>query len=228
MATSAGIFGTSVAKKFWMALTGLFLILFLLVHLIGNLQLLDLSEEGRIAFNEYTVFMTSFPVVKVVSYVLYLSILFHAIEGLWLAVQNRKARGSSYKNYKPGRKSVWASRQMSLLGTIILAFLIMHMGQFWFSYKFGEIPLDSVGNKDMAQVVVTTFSEGGLALLFVVLYVIAQAAIGFHLWHGFESTFQSLGITSKTHKLLQFVGRSFALVVSLAFAVIPVYIYLNA
>ncbi len=228
MATSAGIFGTSVAKKFWMALTGLFLILFLLIHLAGNLQLMDLSEDGRLAFNEYTLFMTTFPVVKVVSYVLYFSILFHAIEGIWLSIQNQKARGSRYKNYKPGRTSGWASRQMSLLGTVILAFIIMHMGQFWFSYKFGEIPLDAVGNKDMAQVVITTFSEGNTALLFVILYLVAQAAVGFHLWHGFESTFQSLGITSKTHKVLQFVGRTYALVVSILFAVIPVYIYLNA
>lgn len=228
MATSAGIFGTSVAKKFWMAITGLFLILFLVVHLVGNLQLLNLTAEGRLAFNQYTVFMTTFPVVKVVSYVLYLSILFHAIEGIWLSSQNLKARGTGYKNYKPGKKSVWASRHMGLLGTIILGFLVLHMGQFWFSYKFGEIPLDSVGNRDMAQVVISTFSEGGTALLFVILYVIAQAALGFHLWHGFGSTFQSLGITSKTHRLLELAGRTFALVMSLLFAVIPVYIYLNA
>lgn len=228
MATVAGIFGTSVAKKYWMALTGLFLILFLIVHLAGNLQLLDLSPEGRAAFNEYTVFMTTFPVVKVISYVLYLSILWHAVEGLWLTAQNRKARGSSYKNYNPGRNSLWASRQMGLLGTIILAFIIIHMGQFWYGYKFGEMPLDASGQKDMAEVVISTFSEGNMALLFVLIYVVAMAAIAFHLWHGFESTFQSLGITAKTHKTLQFVGRAYSLVVSLLFAVIPVYIYLNA
>lgn len=228
MATAAGIFGTSVAKKYWMAITGLFLILFLIVHLVGNLQLLDLSAEGRAAFNEYTVFMTTFPVVKIVSYVLYLSILWHAVEGIWLTAQNRKARGSSYKSYKPGRNSLWASRQMGLLGTIILAFIIIHMGQFWYGYKFGEMPLDASGQKDMAQVVISTFSDGSMAVLFVLIYVVAMAAVAFHLWHGFESTFQTLGITSKTHKVLQLVGRAYALVVSLLFAVIPVYIYLNA
>lgn len=228
MATSAGIFGTSVAKKFWMAITGLFLILFLVVHLAGNLQLLNLSAEGRQAFNEYTVFMTTFPVVKIISYVLYLSILFHAVEGLWLTAQNRKARGSSYKHYRPGKTSIWASRQMGLLGTVILVFLIVHMGQFWYTYKFGEMPLDASGMKDMATVVVSTFSEGSMALLFVIIYVLGQAALGFHLWHGFESTFQSLGITAKTHRTLSFVGRAFSLVVTLLFAIIPVYIYINA
>ena len=228
MATSAGIFGTSVAKKFWMAITGLFLIVFLLVHLAGNLQLFDLSEEGRIAFNEYTIFMTSFPPVKIVSYVLYFSILFHAIEGLWITMQNRKARGSSYKSYKPGRNSGWASRQMGLLGTIILAFIVIHMGQFWFNYKFGELGTDAAGNKDMAEAVIYTFSQGSMALVFVLMYVVSMIAIGFHLWHGFESTFQSLGITSKNHRVLMFVGRAYSIVVSLMFAIIPIYIYLNA
>ena len=117
---------------------------------------------------------------------------------------------------------------MGLLGTVILAFIVIHMGQFWYSYKFGQMPLDASGQKDMAEVVISTFSEGSMSLVFVLIYVVAQLAIGFHLWHGFESTFQSLGITPRTHKLLQFVGRAFSLVVSLLFAVIPVYIYLNA
>lgn len=228
MATTAGIFGSSISKKYWMAITGLFLILFLVVHVGGNLQLLNLSEEGRLAFNEYTVFMTSFPVIKVVSYVLYFSILFHAVEGLWLTAQNRKARSARYKYNRPGKSSLWASRQMGLLGTIILAFIILHMGQFWYTYKFGEIPLDSAGNKDMARVVISTFTDSSFGLWFVLAYVIAQVAIAFHLWHGFESTFQSLGLTSKTQPVLKFVGRSYAVVVSLLFAIIPVYIYLNA
>lgn len=228
MATSSGILGPSIAKKYWMALTGLFLIVFLVVHLAGNLQLFDLSQEGRLAFNEYTLFMTTFPLIKVISYLLYASILFHAVEGIWLAVQNRKARPTGYRNYRPGKLSNWPSRHMALLGTIILAFIILHMSQFWYAYKYGgEMPIDSQGNRDMAEVVVNTFQEGNTALLFVLLYVIAQAAIGFHLWHGFESTFQSLGIGSKKKFLWRTAGRIYSVVIPLAFAAIPVYIYLS-
>lgn len=226
-----GILGSSIAKKYWMALTGFFLITFLLVHVAGNLQLLDLSAEGRQAFNEYTVFMTSFPLIKIVSYVLYFSILFHAIEGLWLASQNRKARPERYKVYKEGKVSLWSSRNMGVLGTLILAFIVLHMSQFWYEYKWGEVPMTTVDGesmKDMSTVVIQTFTEGTWAPIFVILYVIAQIAIAFHLWHGFESVFQSLGISSKKVKAWQVIGRAFAVVVPLLFAIIPVYIFINA
>lgn len=231
MAVQSGILGSSIAKKYWMALTGFFLITFLVVHLAGNLQLLDLSQEGRNAFNEYTRFMTTFPLIKIVSYVLYFSILFHAIEGLWLTVQNRKARPSRYKVYKGGDTSLWSSRNMGILGTVILAFIILHMGQFWYTYKWGEIPnvlIEGEQYRDMTTVVVSTFTDGTWGLIFVILYVIAQIAIAFHLWHGFESMFQSMGISSKKEKVWQVIGRIFSVVVPLLFAIIPVYIYLNA
>lgn len=231
MAVQSGILGSSIAKKYWMALTGMFLIIFLVVHVAGNLQLLNLSEEGRIAFNEYTVFMTTFPLIKVVSYVLYFSILFHAIEGLWLTAQNRKARPKRYKHYKPSQTSIWSSRNMGVLGTVILAFIVLHMGQFWYTYKWGEVPTITVDGeimRDMATVVVATFTDGDWGLIFVLIYVISMIAIAFHLWHGFESFFQSLGISSKKEKIWQIIGRTFSVVVSLLFAIIPVYIYLNA
>ncbi len=231
MADQSGILGSSIAKKYWMALTGFFLITFLLVHVAGNLQLLDLSQEGRDAFNEYTVFMTTFPVIKVVSYVLYFSILFHAIEGLWLTAQNRKARPKRYKSYRAGETSMWSSRNMGLLGTVILAFIILHMGQFWYQYKWGDIAMTTIDGeqvKDMSTVVIATFTDGEVGLLFTILYVIAQIAIAFHLWHGFESVFQSLGISSKKVKAWQVIGRAFSVIVPLLFAIIPVYIYLNA
>ncbi|MDZ7845314.1 MAG: hypothetical protein U5L96_00190 [Owenweeksia sp.] len=145
--------GSSIAKKYWMALTGLFLMVFLVVHVSGNLQLLDLSAEGQAAFNEYTLFMTTFPLIKIVSYLLYASILFHAIEGIYLTIQNRKARPVGYKNYKPNRSSAWSSRNMGLLGTLVLAFIIMHMSQFWYTYKWGSIPMTMVDGekiKDMS------------------------------------------------------------------------------
>ena len=103
----SGILGSSIAKKYWMSLTGLFLISFLIVHLLGNLQLLDLSVEGQEKFNAYAKFMTTFPLIKIVSYLLYFSILFHAVDGIYLAMQNRKARPERYRSWKPNRNSIW-------------------------------------------------------------------------------------------------------------------------
>lgn len=231
MSAKPGILGSSIAKKYWMALTGVFLITFLVVHVAGNLQLLNLSQEGRDAFNTYTVFMTTFPVIKVVSYVLYFSILLHAIEGLYLTAQNRKARPVKYKSYNEGKVSLWSSRNMGLLGTIILAFIVLHMSQFWYTYKFGEIPMTTIDGeavKDMTAVVISTFTDATWGIWMTLIYVIAQVAIGFHLWHGFESFFQSMGISSKKVRIWQVIGRIFSVVITILFAIIPIYIYLNA
>lgn len=228
MAVQPGILGSSLAKKYWMAFTGIFLIIFLIVHLLGNLQLYDLSQAGQEQFNAYSHFMTSNPLIKIVSYLLYFSILFHAIEGIWLAVQNRKARPLRYKNYKPSR-TYWGARNMSLLGVIILAFIVIHMGQFWYTTHWGPIGTDAAGNKDLATVVIKTYTDPSMGLFFVLLYVVSMAAISFHLWHGFESSFQSVGIArAKNNPALQTVGRLFAVIVPLLFASIPVYIYLKA
>src|SRR5690606_12983677 len=99
--SNSAILKSSIAKKYWMALTVLFLCLFLVGHLLGNLQLIFITgEEGKRAFNEYAYFMTHNPFVKVLSYLTYLSILFHAVDGLMLAVQNKKARPQGYAYVK--------------------------------------------------------------------------------------------------------------------------------
>jgi succinate dehydrogenase / fumarate reductase cytochrome b subunit len=135
------ILKSSIAKKYWMAFTGLFLCLFLVGHLLGNLQLFYAGEEGRRAFNEYAYFMQHNLLIKVMSYVTYLSILFHAIDGLLLAFQNKKARPVQYAMNKASANSSSASRQMALLGSIILIFIATHMVNFWGKMHFGEIPL---------------------------------------------------------------------------------------
>jgi len=222
---NSGILGSSIAKKYWMSLTGLFLISFLIIHLIGNLQLLNLSTAGQEQFNAYAKFMTSFPLIKFVSYFLYASILFHAIDGIYLAMQNRKARPQRYESYKPNRNSIWASRNMGLLGTIILAFIILHMSQFWYTMHWGEIGTDAAGNKDLASVVIKTYQDGTSGLIMVILYVIAMAAVAFHLYHGFQSAFQTLGINhSRYTPFIKKVGAAFSIIVPLGFAIIPVFI----
>ncbi|MND95700.1 hypothetical protein D3C87_08220 [compost metagenome] len=303
--SKSGIFTSSIAKKYWMALTGLFLITFLIGHLLGNLQLITKTgEEGRRAFNEYAYFMGHNIFIKILAYATYISILAHAFLGLYLAVKNKQARPKNYAYNKPSANSGTASRYMAILGTIILVFICTHMANFWYKQKIAEtVPLHYVevkkvqqgqdpmtgqqmsqeyteiqalttmgvyipvgyinpqtnekeiqvksdgtkfkdpqsglvaaeGYRDLHTVVMNFFgqSEQGqptnqYALWAVILYVISMFVLMFHLWHGFASAFQSLGLNHKKYNgLISFVGKAFAIVVPLAFAIIPVMIYLN-
>jgi succinate dehydrogenase / fumarate reductase cytochrome b subunit len=226
MATS--ILGSSIVKKYWMGLTGLFLSIFLVVHLAGNLQLLG-GESSREAFNQYAKFMTTFPLIKISSYLLYFSILFHALDGLLLTLQNRASRPIKYAYEKPGANSIWASRNMGLLGTIIFVFIVTHMANFWAKMHWGEMPEDANGNKDLYEVVVVFFQDGSMGLMFTILYVLAMIAMSFHLWHGFASSFQSLGVNHpKYNNIIKSVGFGFAVIIPALFAVIPLYIHLFA
>lgn len=142
MAKSA-LMKSSLAKKYWMALTGLFLCLFLSGHLAGNLQLL--VPNNALNFNKYALFMTSNPAVKILSYLTYISILFHAIDGIMLAFQNKAARPIGYAKNNPSANSPWASRNMAVLGTIILVFIVTHMVSFWARMHFDEkMPLQTM------------------------------------------------------------------------------------
>ncbi len=142
MAKSA-LMKSSLAKKYWMALTGLFLCLFLSGHLAGNLQLL--VPNNALNFNKYALFMTSNPAVKILSYLTYISILFHAIDGIMLAFQNKAARPIGYAKNNPSANSPWASRNMAVLGTVILVFIVTHMVSFWARMHFDEkMPLQTM------------------------------------------------------------------------------------
>ena len=207
-----------------MALTGLFLSVFLIAHLAGNLQLLDMSPEGQLKFNAYAKFMTTFPVVKAVSYLLYFSILFHAFDGILLAIQNRKARPVRYAKENAGSNRSWASSNMALLGTLILVFLVIHMKGFWYEMHWGALGLDADGNKDLYAVVAAAFSE----LWYVALYVVSMAVLAFHLLHGFQSSFQSLGLNHPRYTpVIKNVGVFFGVVVPILFALIPVWMFVN-
>ncbi|MGB0179302.1 MAG: succinate dehydrogenase, partial [Flavobacteriales bacterium] len=158
--SSSGILKSSLAKKYAMALTGLFLCSFLVGHLLGNLQLFIPGAEGQTAFNEYALFMTTFPLVKVLSYLTYASVLFHVVDGFVLVVQNRKARPTRYAVEKGSANSGWSSRNMAVLGTIVLVFIVTHMQNFWWRMHFGDMPSQMVNGqelKDLHTVVLNFF-----------------------------------------------------------------------
>lgn len=215
---------STIGRKLLMALTGLFLIIFLIVHLIGNLQLLK-GDEGR-AFNEYAQFMTSNPLIKVVSYVNYALILLHVIWAIWLGRQNRQARGAQGYAIQ-NNSSTWSSRNMGILGTLILIFLIIHMRGFWYEMHWGGISskdYDGVQVKDLYTVVDFAYAQ----LWYVGLYVVSMLVLAFHLWHGFISAFQTLGLNHpKYNPVIKFVGKAFAIVVPALFALIPIWMYLD-
>jgi succinate dehydrogenase / fumarate reductase cytochrome b subunit len=220
MSVAKGLFGSSLARKYWMALTGLFLCLFLVVHLAGNLQLIWGTQEG---FNEYSKFMTSFPLIKITSYLLYASIVLHAVDGIILVRQNRSARPVQYAMNNAGANSSWASRSMALLGIITLVFLVIHMKSFWFEMHFGNLEADANGNKDLYTITIAAFKQ----LWYTALYVICMIALGFHLSHGFQSAFQTMGWNHPSYMpLIKKVGMLFAIAVPGLFAIIPVWIFL--
>lgn len=232
MAKSA-LLKSSLAKKYWMAFTGLFLCLFLVGHLFGNLQLLiPVSEGARDQFNEYALFMTTNPAVKVLSYLTYFSILFHAIDGIILTINNRKARPQGYVSFKPSTNTMWSSRNMGVLGTIILAFIIVHMSMFWGELKFGGLDetvyttANGMEVKDLYTLTIKTFQDAEYGLWWAIAYALAMLAIAFHLSHGFSSGFQSLGVNHpKYNGFIRKFGYAFAVLIPLAFAVIPFYIH---
>ena len=148
MAKSA-LLKSSLAKKYWMALTGLFLCLFLAGHLAGNLQLIF---SDALHFNQYALFMTSNPAVKILSYLTYISILFHAFDGILLTIQNIKARPIGYAKTNPSANSSFSSRNMAVLGTLILVFIVTHMISFWAVMHFDEkMPLQTISIEAMGQ-----------------------------------------------------------------------------
>lgn len=251
-------FNSSLGKKLIMALTGLFLCTFLIVHLGGNLLLF--RNDNGYSFNVYANFLTHFPPIEVIAYILYLCIIVHSIYALVLTIKNRRARPVGYAvvNKSP---ATWQSKNMGLLGAILLLFIVIHMRDFWFRYKFTNevaykeyrtdlatnqtsvsdyVPVSAdfeptvstennteiVRVKDLHANVVTSFSN----LWYVIIYVIAMGAVAFHLKHGFQSAFRTLGwVHRKYTPIVEFIGTwLFAVIIPLGFALMPIVYYITS
>lgn len=219
------LFKSSIGRKVVMSLSGIFLMLFLIVHLLGNFQLM-LDDQGM-QFNLYTYFMTHNPVIKIISYTLYFTILLHTFQGIYLAWENRKAKGSGYAVRSNVNKSFFA-KYMIHLGIIIFIFLMIHMYQFWLQMKLGNLPLVQYPGKDhMYKDLYTPVLEAFKNLPFVIFYVISMIVLAMHLFHGFHSAFQSLGLNHKKYNpLIKWLGILYAVLIPFGFAILPVYVYL--
>ena len=216
---------SSIGKKLVMSLTGLFLISFLVIHLLGNLQLL--IPDGGVKFNTYAKFMTTNPLIKFISIGLYAGILLHAIQGILIVMDNRKAKGTKYavSTYENGS---WMSKNMGLLGLLILFFLCVHMGDFWYKMKFTDqmamVTYDGVTMKDLYSRVYTAFSQ----IWIVVIYMIGLVALALHLLHGFQSAFTTLGLRHKKYTpLIKAMGIGFSILIPALYALIPLWVLIK-
>lgn len=216
---------SSLGKKLLMSLTGLFLISFLTIHLIGNLAIFK-GDEG-VSFNAYAAFMSTNPLIGSVSYLLYAGILLHVIVAVTLYFQNKSARPVTYKVHQGSANSSWESRSMTLLGILVLAFILLHLKDFWWQYKHdgGYVFTDDAkGNRDIYKLVIEQFKDP----LILVIYLVGLLALFFHLKHGFWSAFQTLGLDHKKYTpLIKALGLIYAIVVPLGFAAMPVLVFFN-
>jgi succinate dehydrogenase / fumarate reductase cytochrome b subunit len=223
-----GIIKSSIARKVAMALSGLFLVVFLAQHFTINLT----SVISPDTFNEWSHFMgTNVLVQFVLQPILIFGVVFHFVMGFVLELQNRKARGSvGYAMYKGSANASWFSRNMIISGIVILLFLGLHFYDFWVhemqvKYIEGDMSgLNAAGEFRYYEETVAKFAGDPLR---VGLYVLAFVFLIFHLLHGFQSSFQSVGFNNKYSKGLKAFTKAFAIVIPLGFAFIAIFHYVT-
>jgi succinate dehydrogenase / fumarate reductase cytochrome b subunit len=209
---------SSIGKKFIMAITGLMLIMFLVIHLLNNL-LLFLGPE---IFNENVARLEAIkPLVRVIEIVLALIFIFHIYNALKLYFENKKANPQKYAIDASSKNSTFYSRYMTVTGIIILVFLIMHLSTFWREYNFGAHPID--GSHPYYAIIQDAFANPFISIF----YIIAMLVLGSHLNHAFQSAFQTFGWESnKFTPLVKKLSTVIAVLMTIGFASIPVFFYL--
>jgi succinate dehydrogenase / fumarate reductase cytochrome b subunit len=217
---------STIGRKVIMALTGLFLILYLVIHLAGNSLLLR-DDQGEL-FNKYADFMSHALLIQVISIANFSFILLHIITSLILTRRNQSARPVKYVYGNPGANSTWRSRNMMLLGTIILIFLVVHLSNFWYLTKTGQLEPVSYGDEEyhnLYEAVRIAFAEWWI----VALYVVSMVGLSFHLAHGFASAFQTLGLNhSKYRGIIELLGYAYSVLIPLGFALIPIIMFVQS
>jgi len=215
------MFTSSVGKKWVMALTGLFLIIFLVVHVSVNA--LIWANDGGVMFGDAAHFMGSMVVIRIVEIGLMAGFLLHIVQGLILEFQNRSKRKKGYAVAMGNKGSKWYSRSMGLLGTLILIFLVIHLSHFWVPNRSNQGWL--LGEEiNLYERMRAAFQEEWI----VIVYVLGCISLAWHLVHGFQSAFRTLGVSNKKYLVLfNAVGIGFSIIVPLAFAMMPVSFYLG-
>ena len=223
-------FTSAVGRKIVMALTGIFLITFLLVHvglnacIFADLTWLNPEDNGEM-FNKAAHFMGSTIVTRILEAVLFIGFIIHIIQGYVVEAKNRARRGQGYKIALGSRGSTWMSRSMAILGTLIFMFLVLHISKFWWSsrvtHDLSEVTYNS-GTVKIHDLYLRMY-EVFQSPVIVLIYVLSVLFLGFHLWHGFHSAFRSMGVHNKKYlSLLKGLGYGFTVIVCLLFALMPI------
>ncbi len=208
-----------------MGITGLFLISFLIVHCSVN-ALIFFNDGGQ-TFNVVAHFMGANIIIRTMEIVLFIGIIWHIIQAIVLTAINQKARPVKYAVENANANSKWYSRWMGLLGTLILIFLIIHLRHFWVETRFSELDagtvfIDGKEYENLFGEMKIVFSAGWV----VVVYLLGMVSLAYHLLHGFQSAFQSLGMNHKTYTpVIKTAGIWFSVIVPLIFAMMPVAVY---
>ena len=208
---------SSIVRKFIMALSGLFLIIFLITHLVINSLTLSADKE---LFNVAAHFMATNPVIYLMQYVLALGFILHIGMGIKLTIQNKKARPQNYIYNQSSKNADVSSRSMIISGGLVLVFLCLHLRDYFYQIKFVGLP---EGTTDY-DLVVNLFSNP----IYTAVYVISFIVLGLHLNHGFKSAFQSVGANHKKYNpTIQLVGTAYSIFVSLGFSAIAIFHFIN-
>lgn len=210
-----GFLTSSIGKKVIMSVTGLFLILFLLVHLSINLLLL----VGQDTFNNAAHFMQTNPLMKVTEMVLAIGFAFHIIYSVILTIQNMMSRPVKYAVVNRSESSTWASQNMLVLGIFVGFFLVIHLMNYYIKIHF-----DPANTLDDYTLVITSFSKW----YFTAAYILWFISLYLHLDHAFQSAFHTLGLNnSNWMPRLKFISRLYAIVVSAGFSIIALYFFIS-
>ncbi|MEY2829841.1 MAG: hypothetical protein RIQ33_1699 [Bacteroidota bacterium] len=214
-------FTSSIGKKFVMSLTGLFLISFLVVHVSVN-SMIFMGDDGT-TFNTAAHFMSHNIIVRILEIGLFAGLIAHIVQGLMLWSQNNAKRPVKYAVNKGNENSKWYSRSMGILGTLLLMFLVLHLSHFWVETK-ANLYLHNDAPTNTYEEMKETFSQ----LWVVIVYVLGVISLAWHLLHGFNSAFQSLGLNHKKYTpTIKMLGAAFSIIVPLLFAMMPVYMFLK-
>lgn len=217
----SGLTKSSIARKVVMALSGLFLVFFLAQHFTINIT----SVIAPDTFNEWSHFMGYNPLVQyLLQPILIAGVIIHFVMGFILELQNRRARSISYASYKGSANASWVSRNMIITGLVVLAFLVLHFYDFWIheiSYKYIDFSPEDPGRYHAETV------EKFEPIWRTVLYIISFVLLSLHLWHGFASSFQSVGFNNKYSIAIKPLTKLFAVVIPLGFIFIAIYHHLN-
>ncbi|MCG4521624.1 succinate dehydrogenase cytochrome b subunit [Butyricimonas sp. DFI.6.44] len=213
-----------------LSISGLFLIAFLCVHLALNL-LLIVDNSGEL-FNIGAHFMATNPIIKIVEPILAIGFIFHIVLASILTLQNRGARPIKYDRRSQAGNCTWSSRNMYILGALVLIFLVIHLWNFWWNIKFpslgtplAETIVDGVKMENTYALVAGLFQS---SVIYCLLYILGGIFLGLHLTHGFWSAFQSIGFSNQIwRKRLECVAKIFAFIIAAGFSIIPLYFMLG-